>query len=75
MNNEGRNQVIDECIQALRALPEGTWGDESGERSPWPLAIEAVESLKQEKKEEFVRRVCTYAGCNFAKVGWHSHDS
>lgn len=51
MTPEERNQVIDECLQALRELPEGTWGDKSGSRSPWPLAIDAVESLKQKEKE------------------------
>jgi hypothetical protein len=47
-----RNKVIDECLDILRALPSGTWGDVSGERSPWPVAIKAIEALKITPREQ-----------------------
>lgn len=28
--------------QVVEALPAGTWGDEGGERSPWPVAARAI---------------------------------
>lgn len=37
--------TIEECARAVEALPEGTWGDESGERCPWPIAARAVRAL------------------------------
>lgn len=30
------------CIREIQALPEGTWGDESGERCPWGVAAQAL---------------------------------
>lgn len=43
---QGAAEMRKQVIAALRALPDGTWGDERGEMSPWPDAIAAVEALK-----------------------------
>lgn len=43
---QGAAEMQDRAIAALRALPDGTWGDERGEMSPWPDAIDAVKALK-----------------------------
>jgi hypothetical protein len=42
---QGAAEMQDRAIAALRALPDGTWGDERGEMSPWPDAIAAVKAL------------------------------
>jgi hypothetical protein len=39
------------ALTALYAMPAGTWGDERGECSPWPEAIEAVRKLPLPKDE------------------------
>lgn len=41
----GRCEAIEEAAQAVASLPRGTWGDERGERSPWPVAVAAIRSL------------------------------
>jgi hypothetical protein len=43
---QGAAEMRKQVIAALRALPDGTWGDERGEMSPWPDAIAAVEALR-----------------------------
>lgn len=43
---QGAAEMRERVIATLRALPDGTWGDERGECSPWPDAIDAVKALK-----------------------------
>lgn len=48
--NLARRATIDECKKTILSLPEGTWGDESGARSPWWVAAQALEELKKISK-------------------------
>lgn len=41
-----RDAVLERAARAVEALPAGTWGDETGERSPWPLAAAVVRGVK-----------------------------
>lgn len=38
----GKKEEREACAKAVEALPRGTWGDESGERCPWPIAARAI---------------------------------
>ena len=41
----GKKEEREACAKAVEALPRGTWGDESGERCPWPIAARAWQRI------------------------------
>ena len=42
---KGRSDAFEEAAGAVGCLPRGTWGDQRGERSPWPEAVAAIRAL------------------------------
>lgn len=46
LTDKAINAALEAAACAIEALPDGTWGDESGARSPWGEAAKVVRARK-----------------------------